>query len=358
MSQENDTTKKRECKHLTLPERQAIERMMKSGANKHEIARVLRRDLSVIKREVRRGSVEQRITKKYISSRIDDPGYTVKKVYFADTGQRIYDESRRRCGARNKAIGCSEMVTFVEEKVLGKEKWSPDAAIGYAKANGMFNEARFTTKTFYNWVDDGLVRVKNIDLLLKVRRRRKKPRKERKRVLGKSIDERSADVNTRAEFGHWEGDGIVGKDGKGQLISLVERKLRTGLLFNAGDRDSGRIVNVLDKLEEQFGRHFKTIFKSITFDNGSEFASSEGMERDGRTQVYYAHPYSAYERSTNENWNGIVRRFVPKGSSFDRLADTDAARIAHYINTMPRKRLGYKTPLELWNEEISAILSS
>jgi len=358
MSQENDNTRKRGSKHLTIAERQAIERMLKEGANKREIARALRRDLSTIKREVKRGTVPQRKKKQYISSRRDDPGYTETKVYFADTGQASYAKSRLRCGAKNKMIACSEMVEYVESKVLGKEKWSPDAAIGQIKLKGMFWGKQFATKTFYNWIDDGLVGVKPMDLLLKVRRRRKSPRKERKRVLGKSIDERPDTVGLREEFGHWEGDGIIGKNRKGQLISLVERKLRTGLLFNVGDRDSNRIVNVLNRLETQYAEHFKTIFKTITFDNGSEFASSAEMERNGRTKVYYAHPYSAWERPSNENWNGIVRRFIPKGRNFDDLTEADVTRIAHYINTMPRKILGYKTPLELWNEQISAILSA
>lgn len=356
MSQGNDSTKKRECKHLTQPERETIERMLKLGASKREVARVLRRDLSVVKREVRRGSAEQRTMKRYISSRIDDLGYTVKKVYFADTGQRVYEENRHKCGARNKVLACIDMVKFVEGKICGPEKWSPDAAVGYAVSRGLFKGKRFTTKTFYNWVDDGLVGIRNIDLLLKVRRRSKKPRTARKRVLGRSIDDRPAAAAAREEFGHWEGDGIVGKGGKGQLISLVERQSRVGLLFNAGDKDSGRIVKVLDRLQERYGERFPSIFKTITFDNGSEFASRADMERNGRTNVYYAHPYSAFERGTNENWNGIVRRFLPKETDFDKLTHTDTARIAHYINTLPRKRLGYKTPLDLWYDKISAIL--
>jgi IS30 family transposase len=358
MSQVNDSTKERGCKHLTLPERETIERMLKAGANKREIARVLRRDPSTVKREIKRGTAEQIRTRRvelkrnYYRPEVITEKYT---MYFADTGQRTYETRRQGCGAKNKVIACAEMVKYVEDRILGQEKWSPDAAIGYAKAHKLFEKA-FSTKTFYNWADDGLVRVKNIDLLLKVRRRPKKPRKERKRILGKSIDERPPTVNDRVEFGHWEGDGIVGKDRKGQLISLVERTLRIGLLFNAGDRSDGRITEVFDKLQAQYGERFPAIFKTVTFDNGSEFAASGDMERDGRTQVYYAHPYSAFERGTNENWNGIVRRFLPKGTSFVNLTDETTARIAHYINTLPRKRFRYKTPLDLWNEQMSAIL--
>jgi len=105
----------------------------------------------------------------------------------------------------------------------------------------------------------------------------------------------------------------------------------------------------------KYGEDYSKIFKTCTFDNGSEFADSTGMEDTGTT-VYYAHPYSSFERGTNENWNGIVRRFIPKGSSFDNLTEEDLQRISHYINTMPRKRFGYKTPLDLWHEQMNDMM--
>ena len=246
----------------------------------------------------------------------------------------------------------------MERKILGPEKWSPDAAIGYARANKNVSGAGFTTKTFYNWVEDGLVKVKNIDLLLKVRRKPRNLRKQRKKVLGKSIETRPAVAESRAEFGHWEGDGIVGKGRKGQLITLVERKIGVGFLFNAGSRDEDRIVEIIDGLQQRYGSYFPKIFKSFTFDNGSEFSDSVEMERDNRTEVYYAHPYSSYERGTNENWNGIVRRFIPKNKGFDNLDEATIQRINHYINTLPRKRFGYKTPLGLWQEQMNMLLST
>ena len=128
------------------------------------------------------------------------------------------------------------------------------------------------------------------------------------------------------------------------------------MMFCVGDKESSRIVEVLDRLERDYGDSFSKIFKSITFDNGSEFASSEEMERNGRTEIYYAHPYSSFERGTNENWNGIVRRFIPKGSSFEQLTERDMVRISGYINTLPRKRHRYKTPQELWEAELDAIM--
>ena len=348
--------KKRE--HLNVEERKTIERMLRERANKGEIARALLRDKSTVKREIKRGTVTQRKRNPYEGKTLDHTEYIEYTAYFADVGQRVYEQNRENCGSKNKVVACTELVIFVEEKILGPDKWSPDAAIGYAQANNLFPGQEISTKTFYNWIDDGLVKVKNIDLLLKVRRKPKSPRKERKKKLGKSIDERPPEVETREEFGHWEGDGIVGKGQKGQLVTLVERKTGIGLIFNAGSREQEKIVEIMDGLQAEYGDHFKSIFKSVTLDNGSEFSDSAGIEKDGRTRVYYAHPYSSFERGTNENWNGIVRRFIPKGKSFDKLTDTDLRRINHYINTLPRKRFGYRTPLDLWNEQVAVILTA
>ena len=358
MSQLENNTNKRKREHLNYEERKTIERMQRSGATKGEIALALYRDKSTIKREIKRGSVTQRKRNPYESKKRNHPEFIEYREYFADIGQRVYEEHRQNCGAKNKVLSCAELVEFAERKILGEEKWSPDAALGYAKVNNLFPGQEISTKTFYNWVDDGLVKVKNIDLLLKVRRKPKTPRREHKKRLGKSIDERPVAVESREEFGHWEGDGIVGKGQKGHLITLVERKLGIGLLFNAGNKEREKIVKIFDGLQEKYGRHFKEIFKTITLDNGSEFSDSEGIEKDDRVKVYYAHPYSSFERGTNENWNGIVRRFIPKGRSFENITDKDLQRIVHYINTLPRKRFGYRTPLDLWREQLRDILAA
>ena len=356
MSQEQNSTEKRKCQHLTLAERKTVERVLGEGANKAQVARALFRDKSVIKREIKRGSVTQRKRNPYEGK--NAPEFVERKAYFADAGQRVYDEGRMRGGAKSKLARCAEMLAFVESKVLGAEKWSLDAAVGFAAANGIFEGARFTAKTFYNWADAGSAKAKNIGLLLKVRLKPKKARKERKKKLGRSIEERPAEAEGREEFGHWEGDGIVGANQQGFLISLAERKLGTGFLFNVGNRDSANIVKVLKELQARFGDKFAKIFKTPTFDNGSEFARSEEMEKIGGLQVFYAHPYSSFERGTNENWNGIVRRFLPKGSSFEGLTQDIALRIANYMNTLPRKRFGYKSPMDLWEAELDAILAS
>jgi len=171
----NTGEQKRE--HLNNGERKTIERMLREGAKKGDIAKALYRDKSTIKREIKRGSVIQRRRNPTVSKRMEVPEHIDELVYFADVGQRVYEEHRQNCGSKNKVVACADLVLFVESKILGPEKWSPDAAIGYAKVNNLFPGQEISTKTFYNWVEDGLVKVKNIDLLLKVRWKPKSPRK-------------------------------------------------------------------------------------------------------------------------------------------------------------------------------------
>lgn len=356
MSHQEDTTKERKATpHINRCERDTIERFYKEGLSIGQIALLLKRDKSTIKREIKRGTVTQVKQNPSYSKKVDWSERISYTIYLAEVGQKRYEENRKRCGAKNKVIQCTDMVEFVESKIRSREKWSVDAAVGYAKENRLFRHT-FTTKTFYNWIEDRIVRTRNIDLPLKVRRKPKSLRRERKKVLGRSIYERPKHIQERKEFGHWEGDGIVGKEQRGHILTLVERKIGIGMMFCVGDKESSRIVEVLDRLERDYGDSFSKIFKSITFDNGSEFASSEEMERNGRTEIYYAHPYSSFERGTNENWNGIVRRFIPKGSSFEQLTERDMVRISGYINTLPRKRHRYKTPQELWEAELDAIM--
>lgn len=356
MNQEHCTPKRQKFKHLNKYEREIIGRKLATGTTKAEIARVLGRNISTIKREIKRGTVIQKKENPYYSKNPDIPDYIYYNKYFADTGQSKYEKARKNCGAKSKLLKCIEFVKYAEKMILSEKKWSPDTVVGYAKLKNKFDDMP-STKTVYNWIELGLMKVKNIDLHLKLRRKPKSKPKERKKILGKSIDERPKEVDNRQEFGHWEGDGIVGANQQGHLITLVERKTDTGIIFDVKDKKSCRIVDVLAHLKQRFGECYDKAFKTITFDNGSEFSRSDQMENITNTSIYYAHPYSSWERGINENWNGMVRRFLPKGSSFVDLDKDFLDRIAHYINTMPRKRIGYLTSLDLWNKELTNIAS-
>lgn len=340
---------------INYEERRIIERLLKNNTPKKQIARLLNRSITTIRKEIKRGSVEQREAIKTTKKDPNIPLFLTKQVYFADVGQRDYKANRANCGCKCKIFQCRDFVKYVENLVQ-TNKWSLDAAKGFAEENDLFSNM-VTTQTLYNWVDLGLMNIRNIDLPRKVMlRHHKKNVHKGKRQLGRSIDERPIEINDRIEFGHWEGDGIVGKNHKGHWISMVERKTRMGFLFNVHDKSSERIVEVIDKLEYAFGDLFSTVFKSITFDNGTEFADYESMEKNSRTVIYYAHPYTSCERGTNENWNGIVRRFAPKGSDFDTFSDDDLRRITNVINDLPRKMFDYKTPKEMFIVELEKLI--
>ena len=355
MSQAHDTTKKTICQHLNEAEREIIERQLTLGTPKKQIARLLGRNISTIRREIKRGSVLQRKTKPYISKCADDPGYTESECYFSDVGQRRYEQNRLHCGRKCRYTECREFVQFVENKIL-VEKWSPDGAVSEAKRKGLFKNT-VSTVTLYKWIENRLLKVKNIDLLQKCHRKvRQTHARENKVKLGTSIDQRPEVINTRAVFGHWEGDSVVGKGGKSSVLTLVERKTHASFVLKAEAKTSEATYQSLLKLKERLGEDFSKVFHSLTFDNGSEFAASDAFESLG-LDVYYTHPYSAWERGQNEHFNGMLRRFIPKGKDLSFLTQDDLDRFASYLNTLPRKSLGYSSPEDLFLSELSAIIN-
>ena len=355
MSQVNDTTKKTICQHLNEAEREIIERQLALGTPKKQIARLLGRNISTIRREIKRGSVTQRKTKPYISKHADDSGYTESECYFSDVGQRRYKQNRLHCGRKCRYTECREFVQFVENKIL-VEKWSPDGAVAEAKRKGLF-ENIVSTVTIYNWIEKRLLKVKNIDLLQKCHRKvRQTYARENKTKLGTSIDQRPEVINTREVFAHWEGDSVVGKDGKSSVITLIERKVHKNFILKTEAKTAEATYQSLLKLKERLGENFNKVFRSITFDNGPEFAAADAFESLG-IDVYYTHPYSAWERGQNEHFNGMLRRFIPKGKDLSFLTQDDLDRFSAYLNTLPRKSLGYSSPEDLFEMELSAIMN-
>lgn len=355
MSQQDYTTEKRKCQHLNEAERKIIERQLIMGTPKKQIARLLGRNISTIRREIKRGSVIQRKTKRYISKHTDDPGYTEIECYFSDVGQQRYEQNRLHCGRKCRLTECREFVQFVENKML-VEKWSPDGAVAEAKRKGLFTNT-VSTVTLYKWIENRLLKIKNIDLLQKCHRKvRQTHTRENKVKLGTSIDQRPEEINSKAVFGHWEGDSVVGKDGKSSVLTLVERKTDISFVLKTDAKTSEATYRSLLKLKQRFGEDFSKVFHSITFDNGSEFSASDAFESLG-LDVYYAHPYSAWERGQNEHFNGMLRRFIPKGKDLSFLTQDDLDRFASCLNTLPRKSLGYFSPEDLFLSELSAIIN-
>jgi IS30 family transposase len=329
MTQEQYTTEQKKFQHLTREKRAQIEILLRQGLPKVQIARAVGISRSTLYNELSRGTVEQIDTnlKKY-------------QQYFWDVGQRVYEENRKNSCRPMKIMKAYDFVRYAEKQIL-ENKMSPDALCGEAKLNGKFQEI-VSTKTLYNYIDKRILKVRNIDLPLKVKRKSRTDKcKQNKRIFGMSIEERADEINNRAVFGHWEIDTIVGKkESSPVLLSLDERLTRKRHLVKIPSRSSEAVRIGLEQIAKFYGEKFETVFKSITSDNGSEFVDL-GRYLPKSTKVYYAHPYSSYERGTNEKQNSLVRRFFPKGKSFDNITDEQVAFVEHWINNLPRKIFNY-----------------
>lgn len=220
--QEQCTTSRQSFEHLNAHERGMIKALLGEKRSIHYIARQLGRHPSTILREIRRGTVKQR--------RSDLTEY---EAYYPETGQAVYEKNRSACVKQFTVTKAAAFLEFAETKML-EEKWSPDAIVGYCRQCPEWQQQVIvSTKTLYNYIDQGLLRIRNIDLPLKVRRRPgKRTAKQRKRVLGASIDERPEEINSREEFGHWEIDTVAGKrSGDGVLLTMTERKTRAEIII-------------------------------------------------------------------------------------------------------------------------------
>jgi IS30 family transposase len=346
MGQKKNSTRERKWKQLSERERYKIEALLQSGLTPIEVSRLMKRDRRTIEREISRGSVIQ-----------VDSLWREALRYCADTGQRRHDERASNKGRALK-IGHDHKLAEYIEKRIGEEKYSPDAVIGEIKAKGLRFEASICTKTVYNYIDKNVfLNITNKDLPVKRDGNRRKYRRTGVVALnnlkGRSIEERPESIETREERGHWEMDCVVGKDAACLLV-MTERTSRKELIFKLKAKKQEHVREVIDQLERKHRSRFYKMFKSITMDNGCEFLDQKALEtsylRVGqkRTTCYYAHPYSAWERGTNEVANKLIRRFVPKGTNIGNLTKTDIQRIEHWMNNYPRRMFGYRSANEVF----------
>lgn len=344
MAHKHSTTTQKSYTHLTPFERGKISILLKEGKNQSDIARALGRDKSTISREIKRGTVTQKRT-----------DLTTFEVYLPDTAQAIYEKNRKACGAKIKLGEAFDFIQYAERKILD-DKWSPDAVCGRAKRLKLY-DTTVSTKTLYNYIDLGLIGVKNIDLPMKVRLNPKKKRiRENKRILGQSISERPASVEDREEFGHWEIDTVLGKRTKGAaLLTITERKTRKEIIMKLPSKTSEAVEIAVQDLRSQYGSIFSQVFKSITSDNGSEFSDLVPSVSKEPTEIYFTRPYTASERGTNERQNGLIRRFIPKGKAIEDVSNEKIRYVKNWVNRLPRRILGYRTSEECYLEELSMI---
>jgi IS30 family transposase len=335
-------------KHLTERERYKIEGYLKDKKKAWQIAELLGKSERTIQREIKRGTVT-----------LLDSELREYKAYCADTAQRKYYENASNKGRAYKIGNDHKLVEYIERKIID-EKYSPDAVIGRIKLEENEFKTTICTKTLYNYIDAGLfLYLTNKDLPVKKDRKKRAYRNTRvalKNLKGTSIEERPKEIENRDEYGHWEMDCVVGgqKKGKAVLLVLSERKSREEIIFKMKGKTQECVKRAIDSLERKLGyKQFAEIFKTITVDNGSEFLDFNGIEtsvkRKGetRTKVFYAHPFSSWERGTNENTNKLIRRFIPKGSCIDEIPISMIKYIENWLNNYPRRILGYRTPNEV-----------
>lgn len=351
--------KKRRGKHLSPSERYYIEVEHEKGTRVAEIAESIDRPRETVYRELKRGSVEQRRDTSY--------GIKYETVYFADVAQRRADYNQQRKGSDLKIGSNMELLEELSNLVLG-EKYSPYAALQrLQRKGGWAKEDLFSVKTFYNYVHAEVLGITMEDLPMKGKQRKRNAqvyRHTHNNVRGKSIELRPDEVKDRLEFGHWEGDFIVGAKGtRTVVLTLVERKTRKLITSRFDSKHAKNVVKYIDFLEARFGRSFSRIFKTITWDNGTEFADFEGMERSryksrqekSRVEIYYAHPYCSSERGTNECMNKMLRRFVPKGTNIKKISKGNLVESTKWINDYPRAILGGESASEAFCRELAIL---
>ncbi len=342
MAQTKHTTDARRFHHLKLDQRGMIAAYHDAGLSTRQIGQKLGCSHSTVSRELNRGRVNQR--------RSD---LTERLVVLPDVGQRVYAENRSHCGTRFKLAKVSDFLDHAE-RMLHDKKWSPDAIVGEYRTNPETAcLPSVCTKTLYSYIDKQLMKTRNIDLLLKVRRKSsKKVNRINKRILGESIEKRPAEISTRETLGHWEIDTVIGRKTEGQsLLTLLERKTRTFLIRPLAEHTAKCVGKALAELKNDYGAEFTEVFQSVTADNGSEFSGlSEQLNTYG-VKVYFCHPYSSWEKGSNEKHNSLIRRFLPKGTSFADITPETIARIENWCNNLPRKILGYLTPLQAFQAE-------
>lgn len=354
MEQGKGSTRTRKGKHLNRNERILIEGFLRAGRAEPWIADQLGRHRRTIGREIERG----------LTKRIDSE-WVVKMAYSADRAQDVHELNASAKGPMVKLKSHSVAVEFIRCHIVIK-KWSPEVIAARMKQKGMPDA--LCAKSIYNYIDQGWIPGVANETLWEKRTRRKrarktlfrKPKKCPKRRKG--IEERPEEVENRATFGHWEIDLVVGGKGAGKaaLMTLVERKTRKMLIRKLKDRSQSSVLGALRSMESAMGAGaFRTVFKSITADNGTEFLDVESMEKSAfskkmRTQMFYAHPYSSWERGSNENGNRLIRRFITKGADIADFSRRQIKRIQDWINNYPRKILKFKTAEEMFIQELAA----
>ena len=313
--------------HLTIEERTSIAHLHKQGVPLRQIAKTIGRNVSTIKRELDRN---------YTPSKRGDVDY------FPQSSQKRYE--KRISKAHNIVQFPLEVIQIIERRI--KETWSPEQIASFYKDQGFP-----CYKTIYKWINEGTIINGNKKLL---RRKGKGGWYETrgKQNKGKSIRKRDKRVYKRADYGHWELDTVVSGRGKTKacFITLIERKSRFYKAIKSPSRQADVVAGLIIDYLKQFPSE---LVKTITTDNGKEFAEWEQIEKELNCEVYFCDTFCAWQKGSNENSNGLLREFFPKGYNLSRYTQVYIDKKVSLINNRPRKCNNWISPSKLMNEAIS-----
>lgn len=320
-------------KHLSIEEREKIQELLWQKTPIRVIGRILGRSHGTIVRELsRNSSKEQR-------------RYTPRSA----NERALLSRSSR---GRNDRLKTDTLRTYVTTHL--KEGWSPEqiSAVGKQEHIGHISH-----EAIYQYIyaqihrnGHGLVRAGCEDLRIYLRRRRKRRQKKglrrSQRIFrphGTSIEERPAIVDRRTRVGDWEGDTVESKDHRPGVNTLLERKTGLFLITRVRDKTAAATITAVARRMSSLPKRVK---RTLTLDNGPENSDWQMLEKQTGLKTYFAHPYRSSERGANENANGLLREYFPKGTDFGMISDEEIAAVEYRLNTRPRKRLGWRTPLQ------------
>ena len=317
--------------HLTQDERYQIAILLKAGHQQNDIARVMNRHPSTISRELSRNHGQR--------------GYRPKQAH-------EFSQARMRA-CENSPRVTAETWAIVEGKLA--ETWSPEQISGHLKANGQVSVSH---EAIYQRIYADKRRGGTLHRTLRCQKTRKKRyggRDRRGTIPNQvSIEQRPAIVDARTRFGDWEGDTMIGAGHQQALVTLNERKSRYCLIAHVPAKTAQAVSDAVISLLTPFADCVHT----LTTDNGKEFAQHERIAKKLDTDFFFAHPYASWERGANENMNGLIRQFFPKKMSFTSINQRDVTLAMHRLNHRPRKCLGFKTPHEVFMQQLHSTHNS
>jgi IS30 family transposase len=283
---------------------------------------------------------------------------TISRELSRNTGERGYrpqQANKKAFERRKEAYKAHCMTENLQAKITEylKLEWSPEQISGYLRSKG---EERVSHETIYQFV---LEDKKNGGRLYKQLRHSGKKRKKRYGGSDRrgeikdrvSIDERPKSIEKRERIGDWEIDLVIGKSHKGAIVTIVDRLSLMTLIAKVESKHAELVTAATTNLLKPYK---KLAAKTITADNGKEFSGHKTISKELGVDFYFAHPYSSWERGTNENTNGLIRQYLPKGTMFEPVNDIKCQYIMNRLNNRPRKCLGYRTPKQVFEEFLKA----